>query len=99
MASDSGTPIERISELSDLIVNVRCRCSVELAAERFVRRARHSGHLDGLRTYAEVLASIGALPQTASLPFAETIDVDTSEPVAPGPLADEIRAALSRCTT
>lgn len=99
MPSDSGTPIEWISELSDLIVHVRCRCPVELAAQRFVRRTRHPGHLDGSRTYEDVLASIGALPRAAPLPFAETVDVDTSGLVAPGPLAEEIHAALGRCTT
>jgi len=99
MPADSGTPIQWLNELSDVIVNVRCRCPVEVAAERFARRTRHPGHLDGSRSYDEVLASMLALPQSALLPIAEIIDVDTSSPVAPGPLAEDVRAAFDRRLT
>jgi len=99
MPQHSGTPIEWLSELSDSIVNVRCLCSAEIAAERFVRRTRHPGHLDASRTYDDVLASIRALPDPRSFNIGEVIDVDTAGPVVAGRLADEIRSAFTRCLT
>src|SRR5262245_15783008 len=46
MASDSGTPTAWLSKLASRIVNVHCVCEPEIAAERFLRRRRHPGHLD-----------------------------------------------------
>src|SRR5205823_5864786 len=46
MAADSGTPTEWIAGLDADVVHVFCDCPAEVAAERFVRRARHPGHLD-----------------------------------------------------
>jgi hypothetical protein len=96
MPPDSGTPTEWLFDLSELIVHVRCICPAEVAAERFTSRTRHPGHLDGLRTYAEVLAAIRALPHIASLNLGEVIDVDTRGIVAPDAVAREIHHAFTR---
>ncbi|MBV8732241.1 MAG: AAA family ATPase, partial [Acidobacteriia bacterium] len=61
MAADSGTPTAWLSELAGTIVNVHCVCGPEIAAERFFRRRRHSGHLDTARTYDDVLQSLHAV--------------------------------------
>lgn len=96
MPPDSGTPTEWLFDLSQLMVNVRCVCPIEVAAGRFTRRTRHPGHLDGLRTCAEVLASIRALPDVASLNLGEAIEVDTEGTVAPDAVAREIHHAFTR---
>jgi glucokinase len=97
MPPDSGTPTEWLFDLTEIIVTVRCICPAEIAAERFTGRTRHPGHLDGLRTYAEVLASIRALPPITSLNLGEVIDVDTRGVVAPDAVAREIQHAFTRC--
>jgi formate hydrogenlyase transcriptional activator len=64
MPSNSGTPTAWLSQLPGKIVNVHCKCPVELSASRFAHRKRHPGHLDHHRSHAEILASIR---QVASL--------------------------------
>jgi chloramphenicol 3-O-phosphotransferase len=95
MPPDSGTPTEWLFDMSEIIVTVRCVCPAEIAAERFARRTRHPGHLDGLRTYAEILASIRALPPITSLYLGEVIDVDTGGLVAADAVAREIHHAFT----
>ncbi|MBV8773919.1 MAG: AAA family ATPase [Deltaproteobacteria bacterium] len=52
MAADSGTPTEWLERISNaLIVNVQCNCEPETAAERFLQRKRHPGHLDSRASY------------------------------------------------
>jgi len=99
MPPDSGTPTEWLFDLSEIIVNVRCVCPAEVAAARFSRRTRHPGHLDELRTYTEILASIQALPPLMSLNLGEVIEVDTERRVAPDAVAREIGQAFTRCRT
>ena len=77
MPSDSGTPLDWLAALPDRVVNIQCVCEPETAAERFVRRVRHPGHLD-CGTYAEVLASLLKLPAPASLEIGRQVLVNTS---------------------
>lgn len=99
MPDDSGTPTAWLLDLSELIVTVHCVCRAEIAADRFFRRARHPGHLDGRRTYAEVLASIRALPDIAPPNLGEVIYVDTSGSVATETVARETSDAFARRLT
>jgi hypothetical protein len=99
MPADSGTPIHWLFELSELIVNVRCLCPAAVAARRFMDRRRHEGHLDGQRTYADVLGSIEALARFGSLDVGDAIEVDTSRETMPGAIAREIRDAFTRWHT
>ena len=99
MPPDSGTPTAWLLGLSELIVTVHCVCRAEIAAERFARRARHPGHLDGQRTYAEVLASIRALPDIAPPNLGEVIHIDTSGSVPAEAVARETIDAFARCLT
>jgi hypothetical protein len=67
MREESGTPTHWLQGVSNVVVNVRCVCSPETAATRFVERKRHAGHLDGHATYADVLASLQALAALRAL--------------------------------
>src|SRR5689334_8206859 len=66
MAPDSGTPTDWLRALADCIVNVHCICAPEVAANRFLGRTRHAGHLDKESSYDETLAGIRALANFGS---------------------------------
>src|SRR5579883_2796658 len=94
MDADSGTPIEWISELGARVVNVHCVCQTEIAAERFFRRSRHPGHLDGQRSYPDILASLKKLASFEEVKIGARIEVDTSRPIELEALAREIQIAF-----
>ena len=96
MDADSGTPTDWLRALSTTIVNVHCECPPAIAADRFLRRARHPGHLDGARTARDVLASIQALAPYGPLAIGEPVVVDTTHPVPFDGLLSEVEAALTR---
>jgi 2-phosphoglycerate kinase len=99
MAEESGTPTGWLQDLSNLVVNVRCQCSPETAAKRFVERTRHPGHLDRHASYAEVLASLQSLAALGGVDIGPRIDVDTSGPVGIDDVVREIHGVLTRCLT
>ena len=78
MASDSGTPTEWLSGLSNHILNLHCICALEIAVERCLRRNRHPGHLDAQASKAEVMASIAAISSLGRPEIGHRIEVDTS---------------------
>ena len=78
MPSDSGTPTDWLQAPSHLIVNVHCVCGLEIAANRFLQRRRHPGHLDGESSPTDILASLRQLTQLPALDIGQRIDVDTS---------------------
>ncbi len=96
MPPDSGTPLDWVPALSDRIVNVHCTCALETAAERFLQRKRHPGHLDGEASYAEVLASLRALPMLEPLDIGHRVLVDTSQEPKLDEVIREIRDAFER---
>jgi len=79
MPLDSGTPTSWLTKLSDRVVNVHCKCSIEVAAERFVQRKRHVGHQDDEKLPSEVLASIRVVARLGRLNIGPCVDVDTSQ--------------------
>jgi predicted kinase len=99
MAPDSGTPVDWVRDLTDTIVHVRCNCTPEVAAERFLRRTRHAGHLDAdtdgdsVRTNLIALATLEPLEP---LDLGERVDVDTSGLVHADNVARDVRNALTR---
>lgn len=95
-AADSGTPTEWLRALSPMLVNVHCACPPEVAADRFVRRVRHPGHLDAARSPAEVLASLEALAPLVPLGIGETLIVDTTGHVDGVALARRVEESLQR---
>jgi hypothetical protein len=96
MATDSGTPTGWLLKLSAFVVQVRCICSPELAATRFMQRQRHIGHLDASATFANVLSGLEAHARRGALDIEPRIDVDTTGELQIGDLVGEIRAALTR---
>ncbi len=96
MSPDSGTPTEWLFKLSDKVVNVHCECPAEVAAERYFRRTRHPGHLDGRRSYAETLDSIRKVASLGRPDIPVSIAVDTSQSPTLEAVLHEVLRALSR---
>lgn len=75
-----------VRDLPGPFVEIRCRVSVELARERYRGRRRDERHLDHLRTEDELWAN-----DVPPLGLGPLLDVDTSQPVDIGALADKVR--------
>jgi hypothetical protein len=100
MAADSGTPTEWFGGLSNaVVVNVRCNCEPETAAERFLQRKRHRGHLDSGASYGKVLTSLRKISRLGPLGIEPRIDVDTSQDPNLDDLVRKIRGAFARRLT
>ena len=95
MAADSGTPTDWLTALSGALVTVHCECPPSIAAERFLRRTRHAGHLDATRSAADVHAGFAALP-SRPLPGTLHLTIDTTQAVDIGALARELERVLER---
>ena len=98
MPSDSGTPTDWLHAPTHHVVNVHCACELEIAANRFLQRRRHPGHLDGESSAAAVLASLRALTQLPALDIGHRIDVDTSQEPNLPEVVRAIRGALQILT-
>jgi len=96
MPVDSGTPTAWLAELPAQLVEVHCACAPEVAAERFVRRRRHPGHLDLTSSYAEVLASLRAIPRRGALEIGQRVNIDTSRERDVDSVIRDIHAAFLR---
>ena len=94
MPPDSGTPTHWLDSPSHQLVNVHCACELEVAANRFLQRRRHPGHLDGESSSADVLASLRQLTQFPALDIGPRIDVDTSQEPNLTPVVRAIRSVL-----
>ncbi len=94
MAPDSGTPTEWLREASLRVVNIHCCCEPELAARRFLQRKRHAGHLDQVRSYAEVLAALKSIAAFGGLEIGHRIDIDTNGACPLDALLARIDAAI-----
>jgi hypothetical protein len=71
-------------------------CEPEVAAERFVRRRRHQGHLDLASSYAEVLGRLRAIPRFGALEIGQRVNVDPSRESDLGIVIRDIHAAFLR---
>ncbi len=96
MPPDSGTPTDWLRLLSPYVVHLRCICPAALAADRFLRRTRHPGHLDRDRTHAEVTASLEQLAALEPLHFGQSVEVSTDAPLEPALVAARVQAAFQR---
>ena len=95
MAADVGTPTAWLSELAGRVVNVHCVCPTEIAAQRFLRRQRHPGHLDTQRDYQDVLQSLLPLAELRPIEIESRIEIDTSQPVDLAGLVSEVDRAFA----
>jgi hypothetical protein len=71
---------------------------LEVAANRFLQRRRHPGHLDGESSSAEVLVSLRKLTQLPPLDIGQRIDVDTSQEPNLTDVVRALRGALELLT-
>jgi thymidylate kinase len=91
MPGGSGTPVEWLSQLRGQVIHLWCRCSPEIAAERFFRRQRHPGHLDHERTHKKTLSEFIALSHFEPGDFGKLVEVDTTGEPNIASLAESIR--------
>ena len=94
MPSDSGTPTDWLHTPTHRLVNVHCACELDVAANRFLQRRRHPGHLDGESSSADVFASLRKLTQLPALDLGQRIDLDTSQQPNLTDVVAAIRGAL-----
>jgi glucokinase len=94
MPSDYGTPTDWLDAPSHDVVHVHCTCELEIAANRFLHRRRHPGHLDGESSSADVLESLRQLTHLPLLDIGQRLDVDTSREPDLTDVVGAIRRAL-----
>jgi len=78
-ALQSGTPTEWLAFLPGLQVEAHCKCSPAVAAQRFVSRERHPGHLDGRWSYAELLTSFERQASLGPLGLKYVVEIQTED--------------------
>lgn len=74
---ESGTSPEWLSSLPGDLVELHCLCSPRIAAERFLGRRRHRGHLDGDKSLPELLASFEHQAALGPLGIGRLVQVST----------------------
>lgn len=99
MPINSGTPTSWIAALSGQVVNVNCKCEPETAAERFLRRKRHFGHLDQEASYKELLTNFQELSRLGPIDIGQRVEVDTLREPELDAVVRDVRDALARCLT
>jgi len=90
MPEDSGTPTAWLGATAGRLINVHCVCSPEEAAERFLARQRHPGHLDSANSYEAALAGLRSLACLALPDLGRRIDIDTTRETGLLALIEEI---------
>jgi hypothetical protein len=90
---DTGTPVEWLSSLSGVAIELQCVCSPNIAAERFMTRQRHEGHLDRYKTYAELLTSFEQQAALGPLGLGRLVQVNTERDVELEALLTQIHIA------
>ncbi len=98
MPEDSGTPTDWIPSLSRQVVNVLCECARPLAAERFARRERHAGHLDGEKPRLGGFPFLGQSSHWEAVLAGELVRVDTSDPPNLEAVVRQVQGAFARCS-
>ena len=90
---ESGTPIDWLSSLPGAVVELHCVCGPQVAAARFLSRQRHAGHLDGLKTRAEVLSSFEQQASLGPLAIGRLVEINTERSVEFNNLIAQIDSA------
>lgn len=91
---DSGTPVEWLAELPGVALELHCVCTAQVAARRFLSRKRHEGHLDHLKTRADVLANFQQQAAFGPLRVAPVVAVNTERSVEISVLIARINSAF-----
>jgi len=81
VTGESGTATGWISALPGRVVEVHCVCPPEVAAERFLARKRHDGHLDRDKGSEDLAADFVRLAALGPLGIGRLVTVDTGRAV------------------
>jgi adenylylsulfate kinase-like enzyme len=93
-SAQSGTPTDWITSVSQRIVEVHCVCDPEIAATRYLNRARHPGHLDSVKRREDVLSSFRRLAAVGALGLGKLLQVDTANEIDLDSVVREVKALL-----
>jgi len=74
----SGTPTAWLQQPGFVLVELHCKCSPALAAQRFLARQRHASHLDHLRNSEDLLVQFSEADALGPLFPESAIEVNTS---------------------
>jgi len=89
---ESGTSPEWLASLPGPLIEIHCLCDPRIAAERFLARRRHKGHLDGGKSYPELLASFEDQASLGPLGVGRLVQVSTDGEVDLGAVLAELMA-------
>jgi len=92
--SESGTSTSWLNILPGPVVEVYCECTPETAAERFLARQRHKGHLDDRKRTDEVVAGFVRWAAFGPLGVGALIRVDTSVAVDVESVVSRLRISI-----
>jgi adenylylsulfate kinase-like enzyme len=79
--SNSGTPVEWLSYLPGVLIEVYCSCAPSIAAARFKSRVRHRGHLDQFKSQANLLTEFQQHATLGPLRIGQLIEVNSESSV------------------
>ena len=91
---DSGTPTDWLRKLPGHLVEVYCKCTPQVAMDRFLSRKRHAGHFDELWSPQELSALLEQSSALGPLQIGGMVEVDCSEWVDYGTLWTRL---MERC--
>ena len=77
----SGTPIDWLSDLPGVLIEINCICDPAIAVERFKSRIRHRGHLDQFKSSAGLLAAFQQQAALGPLGIGRLVEVNTEATV------------------
>lgn len=88
--SASGTSPHWLQTLPGRLIELHCRCSPEVALQRFFARQRHAGHLDHSRSEQGALLEFQQAAALGALGVGPLVEVDTEQPLDLAVLFDEV---------
>jgi adenylate kinase family enzyme len=77
----SGTPIEWLSDLPGVLIEINCICDPAIAVKRFQSRTRHRGHLDQFKSSTDLLAAFQQQAALGPLGIGRHVEVNTEATV------------------
>jgi len=90
-----GTPTDWLSDHFEKVIELHCRCPVEIAAQRFAQRDRHPGHVDKARSLDQISEWLCDYNQYLPLRLQCWTEIDTSTQRSNQILLDELKQMLS----
>tara|TARA_B110000908_G_C9910901_1_gene295299 strand:- start:24 stop:563 length:540 start_codon:yes stop_codon:yes gene_type:complete len=74
----SGTPGEWLGKTFSDVIEIHCDCSISIAANRFINRVRHKGHVDESRTSVEIVAWLNEYAAHLPIGFGRCISINSA---------------------